>query len=819
MSAFGMRARADMRTRRTSLIVLTVLTGLAGAAAMTSVAAARRTDSAYDRYRAATREPDVVLIGCPPALGFGAAAPFEQAANLPQVASWARAWVTPVGLFFAADGKTPLFYRDSPEGSMEAPTAPGGLQELGSPLFLNGRAPERANEVAIGWGTTDGPRAHVGDTVVVRLVNVRHLDRAIRYTGEGEPPEGAFLPPVRLSVVGEYIPFGGLSGDDNGLVASAAFVQTYGRGTVSCTEGVFHLRGGLHDVDPFLRGVSSIRPGVNSFNLSDEAAEASGKTHLVAIVARLFGVLVALAGALVLGQALVRRIVLGANEDPILRALGMTRRQVANAALIPGAIVGIGGALIAVIATIAVSPLTPLGFARFIEPTPGIHADGEILVIGGGLIAAGAVLVSWITGWRMAGARAGVLGTAELAGAERPSRIAAAFARVGMPPTAVAGSRLALEPGHGRTAVPVRSAVVGLAIAVAAMVGAFGFAASAVHFGSTPRLWGVDFAFAAGHPYIGSRFEDKAVPAVEGDPGFDAVTAGNFQNALDVDGPGGSAHVFAWALEPLRGPLVHTSMRDGRWPDRSDEVALGQETARALGVGIGNQVRVQAGQTTTPMTVVGIPVFPDIGFGTGLGQGAGMTMDGLHVFYPDATQNLVLATFARGADVSATYERVNRVLDPLGANTVEGDVGSQGFRVRDALRSEWLPLLLAALFAVVALGTLVHLLISSVRRRRRDLAILRTLGFKRGQVMWTVAWQSATLAAVALAIGVPTGVLLGRLAWDLFADRLGIIVEPVIAWGAVVLVIPATIGVAVFVGLGPAIAARRTRPAAVLRAE
>jgi hypothetical protein len=297
------------------------------------------------------------------------------------------------------------------------------------------------------------------------------------------------------------------------------------------------------------------------------------------------------------------------------------------------------------------------------------------------------------------------------------------------------------------------------------------------------------------------------------------VTAGNFQNALDVDGPGGSAHVFAWALEPLRGPLVHTTMRDGRWPERSDEVALGMETARALGVTIGDQVQIQAGETKIPMTVVGIPVFPDIGFGTGLGQGAGMTMDGLHVFYPEATQNLVLATFADGADVSATYERVNRVLDPLDAGTVEGDVGSQGFRVQDALRSERLPLLLAALFAFVALGTLVHLLISSVRRRRRDLAILRTLGFKRGQVMRTVAWQSATLAAVALAIGVPAGILLGRLAWDLFADRLGIIVEPVIAWGAVVLVIPATIGLALFVGLGPAIVARRTRPAVVLRAE
>jgi ABC-type lipoprotein release transport system permease subunit len=819
MSAFAMRARADMRARSTSLILLTLFTGLVGAVAMGSVAAARRTDSAYDRYRIATREPEVVLVGCPQTLGFGAPAPFEQAAELPQVASWSSAWITPVGLFFAADGKTPLFFRDAPEGQIEGPTDPGGMHELGSPLILEGRAPERANEVAIGWGTTDGPRAHVGDTVVLRLINVHHLDRAMRYTGHGEPPRGAFLPPLRLNVVGEYIPFGGLNGDDSGLVASAPFVQANRRETVGCTIGAFHLRGGLQDADPFLRGVSAIQPGVNSFDLSDEAVVASGKTHLVAIGARLFGMLVAIAGALVLGQALVRRVVLGANEDPILRALGMTRRQVANTALIPGAIVGVVGALIAAVATIAVSPLTPLGFARFIEPTPGIDVDAPILAIGGCLIIVGAATVSWITGWRMAGARAGVLGTAELVGAGRPSRIAAAFARAGMPPAAVAGSRLALEPGHGHTAVPVRSAVMGLAIAVAAMVGAFGFAASAVHFGSTPRLWGIEFGFAAGHPYIGSRFQDKAIPAVEQDPGFDAVTAGNFQNALDISGPAGGAHVFAWALEPLRGPLVHTTMREGRWPERSDELALGEETARSLGVGIGDQVAVQAGQTKIPMTIVGIPVFPDVGFGGGLGQGAAMTMDGLHRFYPDATQNLVLATFTAGADVSATFDRVNEVLEPLGASTVEGDVGSQGFRVQDALRSERLPLLVAALFAVVAFGTLVHLLISSVRRRRRDLAILRTLGFKKGQVMWTVAWQSATLAAVALAIGVPAGVLLGRLAWDLFADRLGVIVEPVIAWRAVVFVVPLTIALAVSVGLGPAIAARRTRPAVVLRAE
>ena len=70
--------------------------------------------------------------------------------------------------------------------------------------------------------------------------------------------------------------------------------------------------------------------------------------------------------------------------------------------------------------------------------------------------------------------------------------------------------------------------------------------------------------------------------------------------------------------------------------------------------------------------------------------------------------------------------------------------------------------MLAGLLALLAAAALAHLLVTSVRRRRRDLAILKSLGFVRGQVSAAVAWQATTVALLALAVGLPLGVALGR---------------------------------------------------------
>ena len=49
---------------------------------------------------------------------------------------------------------------------------------------------------------------------------------------------------------------------------------------------------------------------------------------------------------------------------------------------------------------------------------------------------------------------------------------------------------MAFEPGHGRTAVPVRSAFVGTTVATAAVVAAMVFGASFLALVSTPHLYG-----------------------------------------------------------------------------------------------------------------------------------------------------------------------------------------------------------------------------------------------------------------------------------------------------------------------------------------
>jgi ABC-type antimicrobial peptide transport system permease subunit len=134
-------------------------------------------------------------------------------------------------------------------------------------------------------------------------------------------------------------------------------------------------------------------------------------------------------------------------------------------------------------------------------------------------------------------------------------------------------------------------------------------------------------------------------------------------------------------------------------------------------------------------------------------------------------------------------------------------------------QTQALPLLLGLSLAGLALLTVTHLLLSSARRRRRDLAVLRAMGFTRGQVRATVAWQAVVLTGAALVIGIPAGILCGRVAWRIFTSQIGIL--PVVEVPLLSLVILVTLGLvlAVSVAAVPGEAAVRIRPADVLRTE
>lgn len=811
MSAVGMRARADLRARPFSLLVLVLLTAIAGGVAMVALAGAERIESSYARYRDRYEVPEALVFD---AVSFGAPIDLEDVGRLRQVSSFDRASNLLVEAY-AADGETPLFYRESPEADVVVPE-PGGWE----PKVIAGRLPRSADEIAISWGDTDGPRAEVGDEIVVRAFDPAWVEEN-GFFSDRRPPADAYIPEVALQVVGEVLPFGDLAGNAATLFAAPAFAQGPAGKAAGIPIGVFQLRRGLEDLEEFQLGVTKIGRDAFSFDASVEAEFVTRSLRFPALVLRLFAVAVALTASLMIGQAVTRRVALGSTDLPILRSLGMTRAQVLRASLALPAIVGVAGGALAVVVAVAASPFPSTGLARLLEVDPGVAVDAGVLASGFLLIVALPVSVAFVPAWRLARARGGVLGTIEYAGADRPAALPGLLARRGLPAPAVAGTRLALDPGHGRSAIPVRSAVAGVAIAVAVAVAAFGFAASMRHFVDTPRLWGIDFTFGSGSPF-GDRpvFESKAVPLLIEDPGLSDLSVGNFQHGVAVRTPNASVGVNAWGISQAKGRLVHPTLVEGRWPVADDEVAFGSLTLREIGAEVGDRVSVSAGGASAEMVIVGVPVFPDFGFGPGLGRGAGMTLEALQRFHPDAPVELALGNYAPGASIPEVIERINPTLEPMGAEVSEDDIEQLSPSVQDAGRYQRLPVYLALVFAVAALGSLVHVLLTSAQRRRTDLAILRTLGFRGRQVTATVAWQAATLVVLAFAIGAPTGLLLGRLLWEIVATRLlGVVSEPVLAWGVTMLLLPLTLVSAVLISVWPAAVARRTKPAAVLRTE
>jgi ABC-type antimicrobial peptide transport system permease subunit len=118
--------------------------------------------------------------------------------------------------------------------------------------------------------------------------------------------------------------------------------------------------------------------------------------------------------------------------------------------------------------------------------------------------------------------------------------------------------------------------------------------------------------------------------------------------------------------------------------------------------------------------------------------------------------------------------------------------------------------------AVAALGLTLN---ASIRRRRRDFALLKTIGFTRAQLAAAVAWQATVTAVIGLVIGVPLGIAAGRWLWLAFAGELAAVPDPVIPVVSITLAAVAALILANLVAAIPGQRAARTPAATVLRAE
>jgi hypothetical protein len=455
----------------------------------------------------------------------------------------------------------------------------------------------------------------------------------------------------------------------------------------------------------------------------------------------------------------------------------------------------------------------PIGIARRAEPDPGVSVDGAALAFGfvivGLAVAALAALAVWRALRLAAGAAPSRGGTWSVAVTHRA-------AGAGLGPAFVTGVRFALMPGRGQTAVPVRAALAGTAVGLAGVVAVVVFAASLDQLVDTPHRygWTWDVAVNVPEPAESRRVDEhEFAQRLVDDPAVGALAA-SFVADVDVEGHPAPAI----GVEQLEGNIA-PQVVEGRAPLAPTEAALGTDTLERLGREVGEQVEVTGPTATRTFDVVGRSVSPT----SPVADGISLTIEGYESLggheHPGETSEL-LVRWEPGVDGATAAARLQADLSrglPEGIQIVAGPTPPA--EVEKLQQVEALPRVLAGFLALLAGLAVAHALVTAVRRRRHDFAVLETLGFVRRQVSATVAWQASTTAAIGLVVGVPLGVGLGRLAWSFVADGLGVATDAAVPMALLLLLVPVTLLVASAVAAAPALAATRIRPAAVLRSE
>ena len=127
--------------------------------------------------------------------------------------------------------------------------------------------------------------------------------------------------------------------------------------------------------------------------------------------------------------------------------------------------------------------------------------------------------------------------------------------------------------------------------------------------------------------------------------------------------------------------------------------------------------------------------------------------------------------------------------------------------------------MLAALLGALALLTVGHTMVTSVQSRRRDVAILRSIGADRRWIARALHWQATAFTLLPVVIGVPLGLIIGRIVFRSFADSIGTLNDASIP---LLLVAAVTVGLVIIANLTaafPAHRADRATPALLLRPE
>ena len=828
--------RANFRRRWANYLTIILLVGAIGGLSLGSIAADRRTQSSYNTFLASSNPSDLDVTLYTPNI----------AAELARLKYVRHVGVSSysVNAFPAGKHGMPAFPRALLNGNVanSGSLVDEYFTEDRLALVSGRRAnPERANEFmadslaakAMGW--------HVGEYVKMYIYTDAEADTATFGKKYVKPTVT-----MTMHLVGTVIPNNDVLLDqvdrEPGLIIyTPALTKLVVDNGLHYNNYALQIVGGVRHLSAVERELIAKLPPHTTYSfhvISSVAAEVNRSLEPESISLGVFGLIAGLAALIIAGGVIARGLQKESDDMNVLRALGGGPATTAVASLLGPLAAVLVGAALAVGVAYALSPLSPIGPVRAVYPDGGFALDRPVLGIGFALLFLVLGLIS--VGLTLRRSRRATKRTRgySLRTVSRAGRLAA---DVGLPVTAVVGLRFALERPSDRDAAPVRSALVGAVLAVTIVVATLTFGNSLGTLVTHPSLygWNWDYAITSN----GDGVAPQATKLLSADPYVAAWSGIDFANA-QADGV--TIPIILTTLHAKVSP----PLLSGHEVDGPNQVVLGPETMKELHKHLGQTVIATYGTKQDypvyvppkVMTIVGTATLPAMGatlaLHTSMGDGAVVPIDieppafrkFLHsklIALDGYTADLVrLKNGAPPALALASLRKIARYGEKLVQATPNGG-GSSDYvqsvlypaEIENYRTIGVIPDLLALALAVSAVVALGLTLVASVHRRRRDLALLRTIGFTGRQLLSAVAWQASVAGAIGAIIGIPLGIVLGRWLWTLFANNIYAVPHPTEPVLALVIVALSSLVLANLVAALPGRSAAQTSSAQVLRGE
>lgn len=792
-------SRTELRRRWRAWLAIGLLVGIGGGLAMGSIAGARRTDSAYPRFLADADPPDLVLD---PDFEADGDAFLDAVEALPGVVGRSDARALAFGP--VVDGEVDI----SAIGSTIASVDGDRYYRRDRVHVLEGRMPDPSSTTEVLVSDTAAAEGiDVGDRIDYAVLDVEAVFGALE-SGDPVIPADAGEPlTVEVTGIGvfpELAVVEELYAAEVVLVPPALYASVP-EGSHLWSRAGFYLSDDA-DVGSVQRQIKDLAAELGGDTFFEDRADITDRVQraqrpYVLALGGLGG-----AGAIfvaILATQLIRRTAGQSQRDrEVLVALSADRALLRLGVLLPAALAAVVAAAVAVVAQVVVSHWTPTGPIRRVETEPGLHVDWTIAA--GGIAAIVVLCLAPVLG----------VGRRQAVRSEPTGSLTTWATHAGAPLGVVLGVARATGIGSSVRRSSARSGLASVALSLGMLVAVVTFAASLAHLVDNPEVhgWNADVGVLGAGGY--GNFDAPAAADVDG---LERISIGKFGNLVV-----GDDSVPGIGLVPVRGALLPPIL-EGRAPASSSEIALGRSTLAGTGAAIGDVVDVRLpGDEPARMTVVGTTVLPGLGpldnDRPTLGNGA------LVVLPDDALEedplgwSVILADFAAGADRDAVTEALVAAADEQAGETDVFEL----FRPTDIdafARLGSVPMALIALFGLVALGSLTHVLLVTARAWRRDRAVLAALGAETAQLRSAVRWQAVVVVGLATIVAVPAGSVLGRWAWRSLAEEIGIAPEPVQPLLLMTGVVAALLATALVATVVPDRFAAAHRPVDHLRAE